>query len=154
MDKVVFTGKLFTTFTESKIFPAGFAINISLPVNDVVIFIVDEVFPAVGTLSQMFVPAIRAKVKLPVYFEFFRRSADVTIQYVLGIHSDLHWLVVTTTWRLFAGNRVRLLKFRFRKLLQRPSGRSIHTNRPEKVNESGDKKKTASKKVGGPCEKK
>ena len=106
MDKVVFTGKLFTMFAERKIFPAGFAINISLPVNDVVIFIVDEVFPAVGTLLQVFIPAIRAKVKLPVDFEFFHRSADVTF------HDSLHWLVVTTTRRRFAGNRVRLLIFR------------------------------------------
>jgi hypothetical protein len=105
VDEVFRTTVLFAMFAERKFIPAGFAIDILLSVNDVVIFIVDEVFPAVGTLSQMFVPAIRAKVKLPVDFEFFRRSADVTIQYVLGIHSDLHWLVVTTTRRRFAGNR-------------------------------------------------
>lgn len=98
MDKVVFTGKLFTMFAVGKIFPAGFAINIPLPVNDVVIFIVDEVFPAVGALFQVFVPAFRAEMKLPVDFEFFRRSADVTF------HDSLHWLVVTTTRRRFAGN--------------------------------------------------
>ena len=115
MDKVVFTGKLFTTLTERKIFPAGFAIDISLPVNDVVIFIVDEVFSAVGALLQVFVPAIRAEMKLPVDFEFFRRSADVAFKYVLGIHKDLHWLVVTNTWRRFAGNRVALLNFRLLK---------------------------------------
>ena len=106
MDKVVAVGKLVATFAVGKIFPAGFAINIPLPVNDVVIFIVDEVFPAVGTLLQVFIPAIRAKVKLPVDFEFFHRSADVTF------HDSLHWLVVTTTRRRFAGNRVRLLIFR------------------------------------------
>ena len=115
MDKVVFTGKLFTTFTESKIFPAGFAINISLPVNDVVIFIVDEVFPAVGALLQVFVPAIRTEMNFLLVnlklLKFFRRSADVTVKYILGIHSDLHWLVVTNTRRRFAGNRVALLNF-------------------------------------------
>ena len=91
MDKVVTVGILFATFAVGKIFPAGFAINIPLPVNDVVIFIVDEVFPAVGTLLQMFVPAIRAKVNfLPIdlkQFKFFRRSTDVTF------HDSLHWLV-------------------------------------------------------------
>lgn len=106
MDKVVAVGKLVATFAVGKIFPAGFAINIPLPVNDVVIFIVDEVFSAVGALFQVFVPAIRAEVKLPVDFEFFRCSADVTF------HDSLHWLVVTTTRRRFAGNRVRLLIFR------------------------------------------
>ena len=111
MDKVVTVGILFATFAVGKIFPAGFAINIPHPVNDVVIFIVDEVFPAVGTLLQMFVPAFRAEVKLPVDFEFFRRSADVTF------HDSLHWLVVTTTRRRFAGNRVRLLIFRLLKSL-------------------------------------
>ena len=132
MDKVVTVGILFTTFTVGKIFPAGFAIDISLPVNDVVIFIVDEVFSAVGTLPQMFVPAFRAEMNFAIArlkeFKLFRRSADVTVKYVLGIHSDLHWLVVTTTRRRFAGNRVALLKFRFQKSLQHPSGRSIHTN--------------------------
>ena len=140
MDKVVTVGILVATFAVGKIFPAGFAINIPLPVNDVVIFIVDEVFPAVGALFQVFVPAIRAKVKLPVDFEFFHRSADVTIQYVLGIHSDLHWLVVTTTRRRFAGNRVALLKFLSSHHLQNSSGNSIFTNRRGKVNESRHEK--------------
>ena len=140
MDKVVAVGKLFATFTVGKIFPAGFAINIPLPVNDVVIFSVDEEFPAVGTLLQMFVPAFRAEVKFSIAFEFFRRSADVTIQYVLGIHSDLHWLVVTTTRRRFAGNRVALLKFLSSHHLQNSSGNSIFTNRRGKVNESRHEK--------------
>ena len=119
-------------FAVGKIFPAGFTINISLPVNDVVIFIVDEVFPAVGALLQVFVPAIRAEmIFLPVnlkLLKFFRRSADVTIQYVLGIHSDLHWLVVTATRRISAGDRVRLLKFHSSHHLQNSSGNSIFTN--------------------------
>ena len=122
MDKVVAVGKLFATFTVGKIFPAGFAINIPLPVNDVVIFIVDEEFPAVGTLLQMFVPAFRAEVKFSIAFEFFRCSADVTF------HDSLHWLVVTTTRRHFAGNRVALLKFHSSHHLQNSSGNSIFTN--------------------------
>lgn len=122
MDKVIAVGILFATFAVGKIFPAGFAINIPLPVNDVVIFIVDEVFPAVGALFQVFVPAIRAKVKLPVDFEFFRRSADVTF------HDSLHWLVVTTTRKRFAGNRVALLKFLSSSLSLNSSGNSIFTN--------------------------
>ena len=134
MNKVVTVGILFATFAVGKIFPAGFAIDIPLPVNDVVIFIVDEVFPAVGTLLQMFVPAFRAEVKLPVDFEFFRRSADVTF------HDSLHWLVVTTTRRHFAGNRVRLLKFHSSHHLQNSSGNSIFTNRRGKVNESRHEK--------------
>ena len=142
MDKVVTVGILFAMFAVGKIFPAGFAINIPLPVNDVVIFIVDEVFPAIGTLSQMFVPAFRAKVKLPVDFEFFRRSADVTF------HVSLHWLVVTTTRRRFAGNRVRLLKFLSSSLSLNSSGNSIFTNRRGKVNESRHEKKAALKKSG------
>ena len=122
MDKVIAVGILVATFAVGKIFPAGFAINIPLPVNDVVIFIVDEVFPAVGALLQVFVPAIRAEVKLPVDFEFFRRSADVTF------HDSLHWLVVTTTRRRFAGNRVALLKFLSSSLSLNSSGNSIFTN--------------------------
>ena len=122
MDKVIAVGILFATFAVGKIFPAGFAINIPLTVNDVVIFSVDEVFPAVGALFQVFVPAIRAKVKLPVAFEFFRCSADVTF------HDSLHWLVVTTTRRRFAGNRVALLKFLSSHHLQNSSGNSIFTN--------------------------
>ena len=122
MDKVIAVGILVATFAVGKIFPAGFAINIPLPVNDVVIFIVDEVFPAVGTLSQMFVPAFRAEVKLPVDFEFFHCSADVTF------HDSLHWLVVTTTRRRFAGNRVALLKILSSSLSLNSSGNSIFTN--------------------------
>ena len=126
MDKVVTVGILVATFAVGKIFPAGFAINIPLPVNDVVIFIVDEVFPAVGALLQVFVPAIRAKVNfLPIdlkQFKFFRRSADVTF------HDSLHWLVVTTTRKRFAGNRVALLKFLSSSLSLNSSGNSIFTN--------------------------
>ena len=135
MDKVVAVGKLVATFAVGKIFPAGFAINIPLPVNDVVIFIVDEVFSAVGALFQVFVPAIRAEVKLPVDFEFFRCSADVTF------HDSLHWLVVTTPRRHFAGNRVALLKFFSSSLSLNSSGNSIFTNRRGKVNESRHEKK-------------
>ena len=132
MDKVVTVGILVATFAVGKIFPAGFTIDIPLPVNDVVIFIVDEVFPTIGALFQVFVPAIRAEVKLPVDFEFFRRSADVTF------HDSLHWLVVTTTWsvsttqRRFAGNRVALLKFLSSSQSQNVSGYFIHTLRGEK----------------------
>ena len=74
MNKVVTVGILVATFAVGKIFPAGFTIDIPLPVNDVVIFIVDEVFPTIGALFQVFVPAIRAEVKLPVDLELFRRS--------------------------------------------------------------------------------
>lgn len=126
MNKVVTVGILVATFAVGKIFPAGFTIDIPLPVNDVVIFIVDEVFPTIGALFQVFVPAIRAEVKLPVDFEFFRRSADVTF------HDSLHWLVVTTTRRRFAGNRVALLKFLSSSQSQNVSGYFIHTLRGEK----------------------
>lgn len=132
MDKVVTVGILVATFAVGKIFPTGFAIDISLPVNDVVIFIVDEVFSAVGALLQVFVPAIRAERKLTVDFEFFRCSADVTFKYVLGIHKGLHWLVVSTTQRRFAGNRVALLKFLSSSQSQNVSGYFIHTLRGEK----------------------
>ena len=122
MNKVVTVGILVATFAVGKIFPAGFTIDIPLPVNDVVIFIVDEVFPTIGALFQVFVPAIRAEVKLPVDFEFFRRSADVTF------HDSLHWLVVTTTRRRFAGNRVALLKFLSSSFSLNSSGNSIFIN--------------------------
>ena len=122
MDKGVLTGKLFATFTEGKTLPAGFAIDISFPVNGVVIFIVDEVFPAVGTLLQVFVPTIRAEMKFSVGGELFSRLADV------AFHDGLHWLVVTTTRRRFAGNRVALLKILSSSLSLNSSGNSIFTN--------------------------
>jgi len=61
---------------------AGFAIDIPVPVNDIIIFVLKEIFLATGTLFQMFVPAVRTKIdSFPVDFELFklfRRSADVT----------------------------------------------------------------------------
>ena len=134
MNKVVTVGILVATFAVGKIFPAGFAIDIPLPVNDVVIFIVDEVFPAVGALLQMFVPAFRAEMKLPVDFEFFRRSADVTF------HDSLHWLVVTTTRRRFAGDRGAPSKFPFSKSGSIPL-RALHTNHATRNWEGGLLKK-------------
>jgi hypothetical protein len=45
----------------------------------------------------VFIPAIIAEMNFfPIdlkLLKFFRRLADVTFKYVLGIHRDLHWLV-------------------------------------------------------------
>ena len=108
---------------------AGFAINIPIAVRDIVGFIVDEIFPAIGTLFQMFIPAIVAEMKFPVSAELFRRPADVTF------HDNLHWLVCTTTRRHFAEERVALLKFHSSSLPQNVAGRFIHTFRGKKVND-------------------
>ena len=62
VDKSVAVGILFATFTERKIFPAGFTVDIPVPVHRIIIFIVEEVFIAIGTLFQVFLPAFRAKV--------------------------------------------------------------------------------------------
>ena len=96
---------------------ARFAVDIPVAIRDIII--TGEIFPAIRTLLQVFIPAIRAEMNFAIArlkeFKLFRRLADVA--YVLGIHSDLHWLVVTTTRRRFAGNRVRLLIFRLLKSL-------------------------------------
>lgn len=96
--------------------PARFAVNIPIAIRDIII--TGEIFPAIGTLFQAFIPAIIAEMNfLPInlkLLKLFRRSADVTFD---RFHDNLHWLVVTTTWRTSAEDRVRLLKFRLLKSL-------------------------------------
>ena len=65
VDKIFGIAVFFAMFAIGEIFlPAGFTVDIPVSVHCIVIFIVEEVFIALGTLFQVFIPALRTKVNV------------------------------------------------------------------------------------------